>query len=782
MNETIFPTRIDFGKCGVNETKTRVVKLECKVPIQFEFEIIPEVPLENSAELWIHPLEGVVPADGGVEITINFKPLRLVTYNFPLQIRLAQFNSKPIVCTVSGSGFPCLLRDTALKSTVKEAQGIDRCGVFSNTTEELEGLDGAPDATLHRAFGAAAGGVMSTKGKKGGGAGGGDAVTRSKKIKKAVTQNPTVRPPATPPSDEVEVAITGGTVKVPTGSLQTHSTVSYVLLQQPGKLRIKDLKSVIADNQMKQTKRLEMLEGATTKGLGWIDDEEMGHQMKEMIFQKEFSQMVEVEKQKELKTDVARGVDEPTTEELAEHVHMIQAAQEARGRAQRLEATAKFQPVLTKQRAMHFADEPIGNGNEPNFDMYKNNEFRIRAQVMERFVQVVQTVIFRQRAGKRLERIQKFTEEAGHDSEKLYSLLELIDVKAAFPDASTDQEEGAPVVSNLGADLAAERVYEHAFPMYRAANFRVCSEVALGEIDDWETVEPMTLKVPLQYKMVGYQALEFTPISTYVPIMESQPLMQGAEEEECQGPPRGALQDLVLSNIPALFQSPKREPLIPPADRFSTNTVMTPVVPQWGMREDPFRIQPAEYTYMDSVRVEISGSNTVLALPEPPLLSDIWLPRREDWLMEKVSIPALMTGPREDDQMMDDNSVEVHPDAAIEEVKYPTSASIAAEFYIPVHQGSAPAPEGEGAEAAAGIASGEVKPLEAAPAEPVGINNYEIPRQRRELDLDNSKVVGRIERGIEVEKRRDAFNAVVKDPRYRIAGVRLRPDEEEEEA
>ncbi|KAK3249974.1 hypothetical protein CYMTET_40624 [Cymbomonas tetramitiformis] len=239
MNETIFPTRIDFGKCGVNETKTRVVKLECKVPIQFEFEIIPEVPLENSAELWIHPLEGVVPADGGVEITINFKPLRLVTYNFPLQIRLAQFNSKPIVCTVSGSGFPCLLRDTALKSTVKEAQGIDRCGVFSNTTEELEGLDGAPDATLHRAFGAAAGGVMSTKGKKGGGAGGGDAVTRSKKIKKAVTQNPTVRPPATPPSDEVEVAITGGTVKVPTGSLQTHSTVSYVLLQQPGKLRIK---------------------------------------------------------------------------------------------------------------------------------------------------------------------------------------------------------------------------------------------------------------------------------------------------------------------------------------------------------------------------------------------------------------------------------------------------------------------------------------------------------------------------------------------------------------
>jgi hypothetical protein len=31
MNETKFPTRIDFGKCAVGEVVTKRVKMECKV-------------------------------------------------------------------------------------------------------------------------------------------------------------------------------------------------------------------------------------------------------------------------------------------------------------------------------------------------------------------------------------------------------------------------------------------------------------------------------------------------------------------------------------------------------------------------------------------------------------------------------------------------------------------------------------------------------------------------------------------------------------------------------
>lgn len=39
VNDTKFPKRIDFGKCGIGEVYRKRVKLECKVPIEFEYEI-----------------------------------------------------------------------------------------------------------------------------------------------------------------------------------------------------------------------------------------------------------------------------------------------------------------------------------------------------------------------------------------------------------------------------------------------------------------------------------------------------------------------------------------------------------------------------------------------------------------------------------------------------------------------------------------------------------------------------------------------------------------------
>ena len=49
------------------------------------------------------------------------------------------------------------------------------------------------------------------------------------------------------------------------------------------------------------------------------------------------------------------------------------------------------------------------------------------------------------------------------------------------------------------------------------------------------------------------------------------------------------------------------------------------------------------------------------ALGNVYLLSSIWLPRREDWLMEKIQIPPLMTGPVAEDVMDADPGIEKHP-------------------------------------------------------------------------------------------------------------------------
>lgn len=48
MNETKFPKRLDFGKCALGDMVTKTVKMECKVPVEFEFSITQV----GSATLW----------------------------------------------------------------------------------------------------------------------------------------------------------------------------------------------------------------------------------------------------------------------------------------------------------------------------------------------------------------------------------------------------------------------------------------------------------------------------------------------------------------------------------------------------------------------------------------------------------------------------------------------------------------------------------------------------------------------------------------------------------
>lgn len=86
---------------------TKKVKLECKVPIQFEFDIRPLTPGGASlAAVSVAPASGFVPADGAVEVEVSFRPLRLVTYVEQFLVTVSQFNSEPLTCTVTGARPP----------------------------------------------------------------------------------------------------------------------------------------------------------------------------------------------------------------------------------------------------------------------------------------------------------------------------------------------------------------------------------------------------------------------------------------------------------------------------------------------------------------------------------------------------------------------------------------------------------------------------------------------------------------------------------------------------
>ena len=83
MNQTQLPKRLDFGKCAIGDTYQRTLQLSCKVCIEFEFSI---TEVAHSEAFSIQPMQGVVPANGHVELTVMFTPTRLATETMIIEV------------------------------------------------------------------------------------------------------------------------------------------------------------------------------------------------------------------------------------------------------------------------------------------------------------------------------------------------------------------------------------------------------------------------------------------------------------------------------------------------------------------------------------------------------------------------------------------------------------------------------------------------------------------------------------------------------------------------
>ncbi|CAB1327947.1 unnamed protein product, partial [Coregonus sp. 'balchen'] len=81
------------------------VPLGQSCPIDFEFQVYIIQPHKAFS---VQPLSGVIPANGKVEVTVTFRPFQYDTSQVTLQVVISQFNSKPYVCTLSGSSSPHL--------------------------------------------------------------------------------------------------------------------------------------------------------------------------------------------------------------------------------------------------------------------------------------------------------------------------------------------------------------------------------------------------------------------------------------------------------------------------------------------------------------------------------------------------------------------------------------------------------------------------------------------------------------------------------------------------
>ncbi|XP_027147163.1 cilia- and flagella-associated protein 221 isoform X3 [Larimichthys crocea] len=99
------PPRIDLSAVPLGQSVCHAIPLRCSCPIDFEFQVYVIQPHEAFS---IHPLTGVIPANGEVKITVTFTPFQYETSQVTIQLIISQFNTRPYLCTITGSSAPHL--------------------------------------------------------------------------------------------------------------------------------------------------------------------------------------------------------------------------------------------------------------------------------------------------------------------------------------------------------------------------------------------------------------------------------------------------------------------------------------------------------------------------------------------------------------------------------------------------------------------------------------------------------------------------------------------------
>uniref|UniRef100_A0A3B5BCH2 Cep192-like domain-containing protein n=1 Tax=Stegastes partitus TaxID=144197 RepID=A0A3B5BCH2_9TELE len=105
IDDLHIPPHIDLSAVPLGQSVCQAIPLRCSCPIDFEFQVFVIQPHEAFS---IHPLTGVIPASGEVKITVTFSPFRYETSQVTIQLVISQFNTKPYLCTITGSCAPHL--------------------------------------------------------------------------------------------------------------------------------------------------------------------------------------------------------------------------------------------------------------------------------------------------------------------------------------------------------------------------------------------------------------------------------------------------------------------------------------------------------------------------------------------------------------------------------------------------------------------------------------------------------------------------------------------------
>lgn len=210
MNKIDFPKLLDFGKVGLSQTALKSIRLQCTVPIEFEYKI---VITKSHADMKVTPLSGMIPANGNVEVVVEYCPKRMVSASMEMELHVAQINFTPMKC--------CVMAHCASMMNMSVNQSQEVKSVQQGDVVKTNKLDYSTKKVL----------------KKG-------RLKASAIVKKE--------------SDVVPEDIVEG-LKIPLNMTGTAPT-NFVLTQQPGKLKPKDLKVAIEKQRKSRSAQLEQQE------------------------------------------------------------------------------------------------------------------------------------------------------------------------------------------------------------------------------------------------------------------------------------------------------------------------------------------------------------------------------------------------------------------------------------------------------------------------------------------------------------------------------------------